>query len=99
MHSMYGAHRMRWVLHGTMFSPSTRPVVLEAKTDPEIPPHIPLKPAKHFTQTLLKCDSSEGSVIQEHARQVWRRDPARTPPQRIEVRGPAITAWGPGTLS
>jgi len=50
-----------------------RPVVLEVKTDPEVPPlppHITLKQAKKFTETLLKGDPREGSVIAGTARQV-----------------------------
>ena len=52
---------------------SPRPVVLEVKTDPEVPPlppHITLKQALHFTETLIKGDPSEGSVIKETAKQV-----------------------------
>jgi pyruvate dehydrogenase (quinone) len=50
-----------------------RPVVLEVKTDPEVPPlppHITLQQAKHFTEALLKVDPSETSVIAGTARQV-----------------------------
>jgi pyruvate dehydrogenase (quinone) len=50
-----------------------RPVVLEVKTDPEVPPlppHITLNQAKKFTKTLLKGDPREGSVIAGAARQV-----------------------------
>ncbi len=49
-----------------------RPVVLEVKTDPEVPPlppHITLKDAKNFTSTLLKGDPDEGSMIKGAARQ------------------------------
>ncbi len=49
------------------------PVVLEVKTDPEVPPlppHITLDQAKHFTETLLEGDPREGSVIKETAKQV-----------------------------
>lgn len=51
-----------------------RPVVLEVKTDPEVPPlppHITLQQAKKFTETLLKGDQREGNVIAGTARQVF----------------------------
>ena len=50
-----------------------RPVVIEFKTDPDVPPlppHITLKEAKAFTETLLKGDSNEGGIIFGTARQV-----------------------------
>ena len=50
-----------------------RPVVLEAKTDPEVPPlppHITLKQAKAFTSTLLSGDPREGSVIVQTAKEL-----------------------------
>lgn len=50
-----------------------RPVVLEAKTDPEVPPlppHISLKNAKAFTSTLLSGDPREGSVIVQTAKEL-----------------------------
>ncbi len=50
-----------------------RPVVLEVKTDPEVPPlspHITFEQAKKFMETLVKGDPREGSVIKETARQV-----------------------------
>ncbi|HTV80026.1 MAG TPA: thiamine pyrophosphate-requiring protein [Steroidobacteraceae bacterium] len=43
-----------------------RPVVLEVRTDPNVPPlppHITLAQAKHFTSTLLHGDPDEGNVI------------------------------------
>ncbi|MBU9230099.1 thiamine pyrophosphate-requiring protein [Burkholderia multivorans] len=52
---------------------SDRPVVLEVKSDPEVPPlppHVTLQQAKHFAETLLKGDSREHNVIVETARQV-----------------------------
>ena len=52
---------------------SDRPVVLEVKTDPEVPPlppHISLKQAKNFTEMLLKGDSREGNILKDTARQV-----------------------------
>jgi len=50
-----------------------RPVVLEFKTDPEVPPlpsHITLDQAKHFMTTIGKGDPSEGSMLAGVARQV-----------------------------
>ena len=50
-----------------------RPVVLEVKTDPEVPPlppHITLDEAKHLTGALLKGDPREGNIIKETAKQV-----------------------------
>lgn len=50
-----------------------RPVVLEVKTDPEVPPlppHITLQQAKAFTSMLVKGDPEEGSLLKETARQV-----------------------------
>src|SRR4051794_30310732 len=52
---------------------SARPVVLEVKTDPNVPPlppHITLEQAKKFTSFLLKGDPDEGSVLVETAREV-----------------------------
>jgi pyruvate dehydrogenase (quinone) len=51
-----------------------RPVVLEVKTDPEVPPlppHITFEEAKHLTETLGKGDPRERSVIAETAKQVF----------------------------
>jgi len=50
-----------------------RPVVLEVKTDPEVPPlppHITLKDAKNFTETLIKGDPDEGPLVKGAARQL-----------------------------
>ena len=50
-----------------------RPVVLEAYTDPEIPPlppHITLKNAKAFTSTLIKGDPGEGRIIAQSAKEI-----------------------------
>src|SRR5882757_4709693 len=50
-----------------------RPVVVEFKTDPEVPPlppHIALKQAKAFVATLWKGDPEESGVIVGTARQV-----------------------------
>ncbi len=54
---------------------SDRPVLLEAKTDPNIPPlppHITLKHAKAFASTLLKGDPDEFKVITKSMRQLAR---------------------------
>lgn len=50
-----------------------RPVLLEFKTDPEVPPlpsHITLEQAKSFMSTILKGDPKEGSMLAGVARQV-----------------------------
>jgi pyruvate dehydrogenase (quinone) len=50
-----------------------RPVVLEVKTDPEVPPlppHISFEQAKHLTEALIKGDPREGGIIRETAKQV-----------------------------
>ncbi|KVH35309.1 thiamine pyrophosphate-requiring protein [Burkholderia cepacia] len=52
---------------------SDRPVVLEVKSDPEVPPlppHVTLQQAKHFAETLVKGDTRETGVIVGTARQV-----------------------------
>jgi pyruvate dehydrogenase (quinone) len=52
---------------------SDRPVVIDVKTDPNVPPlppHITLAQAKAFASTLLKGDPDQGSVIANTARQV-----------------------------
>ncbi len=52
---------------------SEMPVVLEVKTDPEVPPlppHITLQQAKNFSLALMKGDPNETSVIKGAARQV-----------------------------
>ena len=49
------------------------PVVLEVKTDPEVPPlppHITLQQAKNFSIALAKGDPDEVGVIRGAARQV-----------------------------
>ena len=51
-----------------------RPVVIEFKTDPEVPPlppHITLKQAKAFASSLAKGDPAEGSVVLNTARQAF----------------------------
>jgi pyruvate dehydrogenase (quinone) len=50
-----------------------RPVLLEFKTDPEVPPlppHITLEQAKHFASTLAQVDPAESSIVANTARQV-----------------------------
>jgi pyruvate dehydrogenase (quinone) len=50
-----------------------RPVVVEAFTDPDVPPlppHISLKQAKAFTSTLLKGDPDEGGILKQTAKQI-----------------------------
>jgi pyruvate dehydrogenase (quinone) len=52
---------------------SSVPVVLEVKTDPEVPPlppHITFKDAKNFASTLIKGDPREAHMIADTARQV-----------------------------
>ena len=52
---------------------SDRPVVLEVKTDPEVPPlppHVTIAQARAFARTLMEGDPKEGSVIANTAKQV-----------------------------
>ncbi|MET4071343.1 thiamine pyrophosphate-dependent acetolactate synthase large subunit-like protein [Bradyrhizobium sp. S3.2.6] len=52
---------------------SETPVVLEVKTDPEVPPlppHITLQQAKNFSMALIKGDPNEEGVIKGAARQM-----------------------------
>jgi pyruvate dehydrogenase (quinone) len=52
---------------------SDRPVVLDVKTDPEVPPlppHITLEQARHFASSLLAPDPDEGNVIVGSAKQL-----------------------------
>ena len=52
---------------------SPRPVVLEVKTDPNVPPlppHITLAQAQAFTSTLLKGDPDEAAVLVNTAKEV-----------------------------
>ncbi|BCQ26484.1 thiamine pyrophosphate-requiring protein [Caballeronia sp. NK8] len=52
---------------------SDRPVVIEVKADPNVPPlppHITLQQAKAFATTLMKGDPQQGNVIVDTARQV-----------------------------
>ena len=51
-----------------------RPVVLEVKSDPEVPPlpsHISLDQARKFTSMLVKGDPEEGALIKDTVRQVF----------------------------
>ena len=53
---------------------SRRPVVVEAYTDPEVPPlppHIELVQAKHLVESILKGDPARWHVIKESAKQLW----------------------------
>jgi pyruvate dehydrogenase (quinone) len=55
---------------------SERPVVLEVKTDPEVPPlppHITLQQAKNFSLALMKGDPDESGMIKGAARQVLEK--------------------------
>ncbi|TYM00115.1 thiamine pyrophosphate-requiring protein [Bradyrhizobium rifense] len=55
---------------------SETPVVLEVKTDPEVPPlppHITLQQAKNFSLALMKGDPNESGVIVGAARQVLEK--------------------------
>lgn len=50
-----------------------RPVLLEVKTDPEVPPlppHITLEQAKHFTEAAIKGDPEEVGMLKGAARQI-----------------------------
>jgi pyruvate dehydrogenase (quinone) len=50
-----------------------RPVVIEVRADPEVPPlppHITLAQAKAFAKTLMKGDPDQGHMVVETAKQV-----------------------------
>ncbi|GJH17504.1 thiamine pyrophosphate-requiring protein [Caballeronia novacaledonica] len=52
---------------------SDRPVVIEVKADPNVPPlppHITMAQAKAFATTLMKGDPNQGNVIIDTAKQV-----------------------------
>jgi pyruvate dehydrogenase (quinone) len=52
---------------------SDRPVLLEVKTDPEVPPlppHVTMAQARAFARTLMEGDPKEASVIASTAKQV-----------------------------
>ena len=51
-----------------------RPVVVEAFTDPEVPPlppHIEVKQAKKLMEALLKGDPWRWRVIKQSAKEMW----------------------------
>jgi pyruvate dehydrogenase (quinone) len=51
-----------------------RPVLVEAFTDPEVPPlppHIELVQAKKLVEAIIKGDPSRWQVIKESAKQMW----------------------------
>lgn len=51
-----------------------RPVIVEAYTDPEVPPlppHIEPVQAKHLVESILKGDPSRWRVIKDSAKQLW----------------------------
>jgi len=55
---------------------ATRPVVLEVKTDPEVPPlppHITLKQARNLASSLVKGDPEVSSVVKGIIRQMLGR--------------------------
>jgi pyruvate dehydrogenase (quinone) len=55
---------------------SDRPVVLEAITDPDVPtlpPHITLKQAKNFAESLIKGDPDEGGIIKQAVKGMMER--------------------------
>jgi pyruvate dehydrogenase (quinone) len=50
-----------------------RPVVLEALTDPNVPPlppHVKFEQAKHYMMSLLKGDPDGGGIIKQSAKEV-----------------------------
>jgi pyruvate dehydrogenase (quinone) len=50
-----------------------QPVVLEVKTDPEVPPlppHVTIDQARQFMRTLMEGDPQERNVIVDTAKQV-----------------------------
>ena len=53
-----------------------RPVVIEFKTDPDVPPlppHIKLEQARTFASTLLQGDPDQAGIIKQSAKQVLSR--------------------------
>jgi pyruvate dehydrogenase (quinone) len=51
-----------------------RPVIVEAYTDPEVPPlppHIEAVQAKHLIDSIIKGDPRSWRVIKESAKQLW----------------------------
>ncbi len=52
------------------------PVVLEVRTDPEVPPlppHITFTQARHFAHAVLQGDPRRGSMVKSTARQLLSR--------------------------
>jgi pyruvate dehydrogenase (quinone) len=52
---------------------SDRPVVMEVKSDPNVPPlppHITLQQAKAFATTIMKGDSGQSHMLADTAKQV-----------------------------
>jgi pyruvate dehydrogenase (quinone) len=50
-----------------------RPVVLEMRTDPEVPPlppHITLKQARHFASAVMHGDPDEGGLLRGTAKEL-----------------------------
>ncbi|MGH8503757.1 MAG: thiamine pyrophosphate-requiring protein [Gammaproteobacteria bacterium] len=50
-----------------------RPVVLEAYTDPDVPPlppHITLEQARHYMSSLLKGDPHAGGIVKQSAKEI-----------------------------
>ena len=65
---------------------SDRPVLLEFKTDPDVPPlppHIKLEQAKAFASALLHGDPDRGGIIKQSAKQVL----SKVLPGRHENKG------------
>lgn len=53
-----------------------RPVLIEFKTDPDVPPlppHIKLEQAKKFATTLLHGDPNQGGIIKQSVKQVMSK--------------------------
>ena len=53
-----------------------RPVLIEFKTDPDVPPlppHIKLEQAKKFATTLLRGDPNQGGIIKQSVKQVMSK--------------------------
>jgi pyruvate dehydrogenase (quinone) len=51
-----------------------RPVVLEAITDPDVPPlppHVTAAQAKHYMKALLNGDPDAAQIVMASAREVW----------------------------
>jgi pyruvate dehydrogenase (quinone) len=50
-----------------------RPAVLEAVTDPEVPPlppHITLEQARHFAEAVVRGDPDRGGMVRQSLRQM-----------------------------